>query len=433
MTSSKYCVVFIYDGRNKYSIHSLVAAIESKGLDSTIDICLMKTDEFYRVFTDLLSKYEKVLVALSLMTTQLPSMLSFICDMRDLKRKLNSRILLICGGPHSSGDPVGCLKSLGFDYVFIGEAEDSLIEFLRRFIGNEDLNSVKGVAYLDADGKYVFTGRGRFVNLDEYPPVSIKSKLFNPLELSRGCPYACKYCQVSYIFGINMRHRSPETVIKYCTELFKHGVRDLRFISPNSLAYGGDGTSLNLEELSKLITGLKNLRNIGCRVYLGSFPSEVRPDFINEDSVRLLKEVVSNRRVAIGAQSGSDRVLKELNRGHSVDDVLNAVTLLRKYEFNVDVDFIFGLPIEDLEDMLASLELIRRLVSLGSVRVRAHIYIPLPGTPLFRLGIKPIPEVVRKTLLKYVGRGKVFGEWFKQEELAKEIMRLKELGIIICS
>lgn len=424
----KVALVFIYSDANKYSIHTLIAAVESHSLD--LDKYLVGIDGFNEVFKYVISRYSRVIIALSLMTTQLPRLLNFINYLKELRSKHSDKVLLVGGGPHVSGDPLGSLKSLGFDYIFIGEAENSFTEFLHRLIYGGDVKSVKGVAYLE-DGKYVFTGRAEPADLNSFPPISVKSRLFNPIEISRGCPYACKYCQVSYVFGGLMRHRSIELITKYCRLLINYGVRDLRFISPNSLAYGSDGRSLNFSALSELLGELKKLQDLGGRVYLGTFPSEVRPDFIDREVVRLLKESVNNKRIAIGAQSGSDKVLRDLSRGHGVDEVLNAVKLLREYGFNVDVDFIFGLPVEDLDDMVASVELIRRLLSIGGVRIRAHSYIPLPGTPLFKLGIREVPDLIRRELLKYLGKGLVFGDWLKQEELAREIIKLRDLGIIM--
>ncbi len=424
----KVALVFIYNNVNKYSIHTLIAASESRSLG--LDKYLVGIDEFNELFKYVINRYSEVIIALSLMTTQLPRLLNFINYLKGLRSRYGSKVLLVGGGPHVSGDPLGSLKSLGFDYVFIGEAENSFTEFLHRLIYGGDVKSVKGMAYLE-DDEYVFTGKAEPVDLDLFPPISVESRLFNPIEISRGCPYACKYCQVSYIFGGLMRHRSVESIIKYCRLLINYGVKDLRFISPNSLAYGGDGRSLNFSALSELLGELKKLRNLGGRTYLGTFPSEVRPDFIDREVIKLLKESVSNKRVAIGAQSGSERVLRDLGRGHGVDEVLNAVKLLREYGFNVDVDLIFGLPIEGLDDMMASVELIRRLLSIEGVKVRIHSYIPLPGTPLFKLGVRELPESIKRELLKYLGKGMIFGDWLKQEELAREIIKLKDLGVII--
>ncbi|MEM4906773.1 MAG: TIGR04013 family B12-binding domain/radical SAM domain-containing protein, partial [Sulfolobales archaeon] len=293
-----------------------------------------------------------------------------------------------------------------------------------------DFKDVKGIAYIE-DDKVLIKYDDHVVNLNEFPPISLKYGLFNPIEVSRGCPYACKYCQVSYIFGRLMRHRSLDIVLRYCRELIKRGINDLRFISPNILAYGGSGTKVNFNALAEFVEGIKKLKDLGGRPYLGSFPSEMRPDFIEPDTIKLIKDVVSNRKVSIGIQSGSDRVLKELNRGHTVEDALNAINLLRSYGFVVDADLIVGLPNEDLADSLKTLELIQKLIDLGGVRIHLHHYIPLPGTPLAKYGLRPIPEVVRSKLMRLLGKGVVFGNWLRQEVLAYKIQELRMGGVIL--
>jgi len=426
--SRKYCIAFLYTDLNKYSIHVLIAAIQFKRID--IDVHLINIHDFFNLVNSLLTKYDKVIVGISLMTTQLPDLLSFIWSLRRFKTLNSDRVLIIGGGPHVSGDPLGSLKSLGFDYVFIGEAEESLTEFLGNLINGDDLAKVGGIAYID-DDKLVVKNSPKPVNLDDYPPFPTEGGLFNPIEVSRGCPYACKYCQVSHIFGVVMRHRSTTSIINYCKFLISKGIKDLRFISPNILAYGGDGRKLNYSSVIEFLDSMSRLRNLGGRVYLGTFPSEVRPEFIDRDVVKVLKNCVDNKRIAIGAQSGSDKVLKGLNRGHTVDDVINAVNILREYGFGVDVDFIIGLPIEELTDMYETLGFIRKLISLGNVRVRLHTYLPLPGTPLAKYGIKSIPNTVKKELMKLLGRGVIFGDWLKQEELARKIVELMKEGIIL--
>lgn len=427
-SSRKYCLVIPYVEDNKYSIHVLIAALEVSKID--IDIYLVRMGDFNKVVNFLLTSYGKVIVGISLMTTQLPEMLPFLESLKELKNSLSGRLILVGGGPHVSGDPLGSLKRLGFDFVFIGEAEKSFAEFLTKLLEGLDFKDVKGIAYVE-DDKVLVKYNDCVVNLNEFPPISLRYGLFNPIEVSRGCPYACKYCQVSYIFGRLMRHRSLDIILRYCKELIRKDINDLRFISPNILAYGGSGTEVNFNALAELVEGIKKLKDLGGKPYLGSFPSEMRPDFVESDVIKLIKDVVSNRKVSIGIQSGSDRVLKELNRGHTVEDALNAINLLRSYGFVVDADFIVGLPNEDLTDSLKTLELIQKLIDLGGVRIHLHHYIPLPGTPLAKYELKPIPEVVRSRLMRLLGRGVIFGNWLKQEVLAYKIQELRMCRVIL--
>ncbi|MEM2752156.1 MAG: radical SAM protein, partial [Sulfolobales archaeon] len=144
----------------------------------------------------------------------------------------------------------------------------------------------------------------------------------------------------------------------------------------------------------------------------------------------LIKAYVDNRKLNIGAQTGSDRLLKLLHREHSADDVLNAVTAANKYGFNVDVDYMFGLPWEDSEDLEITMKHIEKIVELGG-RIHCHTFIPLPGTPLSFASPKNIPEFVKNRLIKLMGRGKVWGQWLRQESLAREIALLRESNFIV--
>jgi len=155
----------------------------------------------------------------------------------------------------------------------------------------------------------ITTGRARPVDLDKHDPFPYWRRIINPLEITRGCPYGCLYCQVSYIHGMSYRHRSIEKIVFYVKEMARIGVRDYRFITPDSLSYGL--TKISREPDTGLIEELLSsihsaLRGIGGRVFYGSFPSEVRPEHVNKDVVRVLRKYVNNREIIVGAQSGSN-------------------------------------------------------------------------------------------------------------------------------
>jgi len=93
--------------------------------------------------------------------------------------------VFIAGGPHPSGCPEETLEY--FDYVVIGEGEETLPELVRALEEGGDASGVKGIAYKKG-GKVIFTPKRSDVDLDRYPP--FKPPLFGPIEITRGCPGA---------------------------------------------------------------------------------------------------------------------------------------------------------------------------------------------------------------------------------------------------
>jgi len=428
ISTRKAVLIFGYTKWNKYSVSALLGAIEKEGLDERVRIIISDLRELPKLITsDLRAKYELMIVAISLMSTQLPLFLNLIREITSSARRVGA--LALVGGPHATGDPYGSLLSLGFDIAFLGESEETFTGFLRAIIEGEDPLQVQGIAFWDGE-KVILKGRPRPINLSEYPPFSLKYGLLGPIEISRGCPHACKYCQVSYMFGVRFRHREVNNIIRYALALVKRGLRDIRFISPNSFGYGSDGRSLNIEAMSELVSELQKIRELGGRIYLGTFPSEVRPDFVNENVAKLIRGSVDNKRIIIGAQSGSDRVLKFIGRSHTAEDVLNAVRILRQYGFGVDVDYIFGLPGEGEEDIEETIAHMVKVASMGA-RVHAHVFLPLPGTPFAFEAPGRITPNLRRELFKLLGRGLVYGQWARQELLASEIDRLRKDYTII--
>jgi len=417
-----------YSKENRISYNVLVAALDRDHIDIPIYLVRGGIREVLDNVRRLSEKYRKVVVALSLMTTQLVKILNEIMLLNKIKSKLNN-VISIVGGPHPSGDPCGTLE-LGFDFVFVGEAERSFVEFITKAIENEDIFEVRGIAYKE-DDDYFMTKRPEPIDLNDYPPFPIRRSIYNPIEITRGCPFACRYCQVSYIHGARPRHRTIDNILEYCKHMIKHRRKDIRFISPNSFGYGSiNGKSINHDALTELIERLYYItKREGGKIFFGTFPSEVRPDFVDEEILKVLKGRVANKRIIIGAQSGSDRMLKIIGRGHTKEDILNAVKLVHKYGFKADVDFIFGLPGEDEEDIIQTEKLILKITKVGA-RVHAHTFIPLPGTPFANARPGKVSDRIKQLIYKLTGRGLAYGYWERQEQLADEIYRLRKIGVI---
>ena len=293
----------------------------------------------------------------------------------------------IVGGPHATACPREVASYA--DYVVAGEGEFTLPRLLAHLEDGGE-GPVPGVVTRDAALPV-----DHAVRLDAFPPFSVMKGY---IEISRGCPFGCAFCQTPRIFGSLMRHRSIETISS-----FARRYQDVRLVSPNALAYGSDGRRPRLEKVERLLAGLEG------NVYFGTFPNEVRPEFVTGDALELIGRSCANTRIAFGIQSGSDRVLGKIGRGHTVADGMRAVELCRDHGFTPVVDLMMGFPFETGEDEDATLDLIRWVVRYGHVRL--HAFIPLPGTPLAGTTPRPVSPRAEHLLGRLALAGRLTGSW----------------------
>jgi len=443
-TTGSMALLFYYTRDRRTAYNVLMGALDKEGLDDFIDVILLDGDKINKgnrvsetiaLIERFLQKYEKVIFSVGIFTTEFSRYLDLLRFLTALKRKYEDRLVLVAGGPHPSGDPIGCLM-LGFDIVFVGEAEKAFTDFIKMMLNNEEVmdfrSKIRGVAFVDYEsGQLVYTGRPKHVDLDEYPPFAPKRGLFNSIEITRGCPFGCRFCQVTYLFGAKVRHRSINNILYWVEYLLRNNRRDIRFITPNALSYGScDGLRPNYDVVMELLTEVfKLVRRYRGRVFFGSFPSEVRPEFVDHEIMRFLKDRVDNRRIIIGAQSGSPKMLDVIRRRHSVDDIIRAVDATIKAGFRAEVDFIFGFPQETIHDLNLTLKLINKLVKMGAV-IHGHTFLPLAGSPMGDEDLTPVPAWFKRELARLCSRGKMYGYWEKQEKLSKEIIHLRSKGVI---
>ncbi|MFX1499088.1 MAG: TIGR04013 family B12-binding domain/radical SAM domain-containing protein [Promethearchaeota archaeon] len=413
--------IVFYQKENMYSFNALIAALETEPSLNKVDIFFIRGKEnLIKKLNQLITIYQKVILGVSFFTTQVWKIYQLL---KILKRKFQKKIIFLAGGAHSTGDPIGALK-MGFDLVVVGEGEETLIELILKIKNDENFYSIKGIAFLDQKKELIYTGKRHPINLNDYPPLPITHTKFGAIEITRGCPYTCYFCQTSYMFGTKPRHRNIENICKAVKIMaLNYGKKDVRFISPNAFSYGSiDGKRLKLVKLEELLKKIKEIIYPKGRIFLGSFPSEVRPEHVTNDSLRIVKTYAANDNIVIGAQSGSQRILNLCNRGHSVDDVYNAVQLTIQSGLKANVDFIFGLPYEKEKDIDLTLKVITKLTDIGA-RIHAHSFLPLPQTTFASFNAKKISNKIKKVLQKLSAKGLAYGEWEKQENIAIKISK----------
>ncbi len=107
------------------------------------------------------------------------------------------------------------------------------------------------------------------------------------------------------------RHRSIASVREHLRVIAEiGGSGHVRFVTPTCIAYGSENTSVNLEAVEALLAAVREELGKSRKIYFGTFPSEIRPEHVTPDAMRILARYVDNRSLIIGGQSGSDRVLE---------------------------------------------------------------------------------------------------------------------------
>ncbi len=422
MSTNSIAIVFDIRKKNFYSLASLIATIDEdanlENLDQIITEDLSCND-----IKSLLKKYVRLIIAYSFRTSQLEEIYA---KMKMFYSSLSTdeihRVTFICGGSHPTGDPLTSLK-FGFDFSFIGEAEYSLPFFLKSLLEKEDIYKTPGIAFLENGTSLSSTSRPSPINLDDYPFLSKKRKLYPPLEITRGCAFGCTFCQVPMLFKHRIRHRSPEILIDMVKWMVTEKLNDIRFITPNSFGYMSKSARIvNQEGIMYLLESLRSIKGVR-NIFYGTFPGEVRPETVSEELVTKIKPLIANRRISIGLQSGSNKVLREIRRGHTVEEAVSAIDILLASGYTPMVDIIIGLPGATEDDEEQTIHVIEDLIQKQAT-IRAHVFMPLPGTALEDSIYQPIFPKVRKKLGRLSTIGKIEGNWNQQELYAKRAWKM---------
>ncbi len=405
-------IVFRIKRHNRYSFVALEAALERAGVEATLVRSFRENrDDFLSQLYEFSRIYRKVIVAYSFMSHERKEIIK---EWESLRRIENA--VIVAGG----SDPTGAVKHVlrgGAHFVVFGEGEEAF-PFLIKHITDPYSYPLPAGVYFMKDNKIRGRKREGFPEgWEESFPFPLKNPVFSPIEITRGCPYRCSYCETSLIKGRKPRHKSLEVILEAVRFMGRFKKHDIRFISPNALSYGSpDGKEVDLHKVFSLLDGVKRLLPREGRIFFGSFPSEIRPDFVTDEAVELMKTYCDNKVVVIGAQSGSERVLKLMRRGHGVEDVLVACERLLRKGFLPAVDFIFGLPVEEADDVTKSLDLMEKLAIMGA-RIHAHYFMPLAGSMWAFSKPKAILPEFRRRIELLISKGKLFGQWLHQEKI----------------
>ena len=215
---------------------------------------------------------------------------------------------------------------------------------------------------------------------------NLDSRVSSFLTIQEGCDKFCKFCVVPYTRGPEFS-RSINELVKEAKQLVSNGSKEITLLGQNVNAYQYQGKRLSdlILEIAK-INELKRIR------YTTSHPRDFTEDLIKvHKNCKKLMPLIH-----LPVQSGSNRILRNMNRKHTIEEYLQIYEQLKKANLNIKLssDFIIGYPGESQEDFEKTLELIKKVEFINSY---SFIFSARPGTPSFNL--KKIDDTIAKKRL----------------------------------
>lgn len=195
------------------------------------------------------------------------------------------------------------------------------------------------------------------------------------LAIQEGCNNFCTYCVVPYTRGAEYS-RPIEDVIAEAQSLVKNGCLEINLLGQNVNSYHGEDNQCKERDLAHLLRRLSEIDGLERIRYTTSYPADMTDDLIA--CHRDLKKLMPYLHLPV--QSGSDNILKAMNRRHNSSDYLKVIDKLKSAnpEIGLSSDFIVGFPGETDADFEATLELVKKV---GYIQAFSFKYSRRAGTP----------------------------------------------------
>ena len=251
-------------------------------------------------------------------------------------------------------------------------------------INNIILNLEKNVKSINSINATEFNAIEKFDTLNCVKNSDNKVSSF--LTIQEGCDKFCKFCVVPYTRGAEFS-RSFSELVTETKQLVNNGAREITLLGQNVNAY--DSNSKKLSDLILEISQINELKRIR---YTTSHPTDFTEDLIqaHKNCEKLMPLI------HLPVQSGSNKILENMNRKHTIEEYLEIIEKLKKNKSNIKFssDFIISYPGETEEDFEKTLQLMKKI---GFINSYSFIYSARPGTPAFIL--KKIDETLSKERL----------------------------------
>ena len=383
MTNGKVLLIGAEDEEN-LAIRYLGGVLVSEGHQIKISPC-SRQDQIKLVLEDI-REFQPDLIGVSIAFQSLAKM--FFELIKRIK-KINPTVHITVGGHFPTFEYEKILINIPeIDSVVRFEGEKAITSLIKSILLNVGLSKVPNLVYRENGKIKENSCKNEFPDLDELPfpirsdnPQIRLGENFATLIASRGCFHSsCLYCCIgafhSKKIGCKYALRSPESIANEIFELYnKRKVRLFQFHDDNFMLPNKKDSLRRFKEIKNAI------QNRGININKIAFLIKARPDSIDEKIAEILKElgVVG---VFLGVENASESGLKALIRGSYLNDIKNAIKILKEKEISVTFNLLIFHPSATLEEIKENINFMENYKDFALDFGRAEI---VAGSPLERL------------------------------------------------
>ena len=286
------------------------------------------------------------------------------------KKRLNNikKTLIIVAGCVAQAEGKEIFNRAPYVDIIVGsQSYQNIIFLIKKYLKKKKNNDL-----IDLN----FEPKAKFDNL---PKEKYIKNVSSYLTIQEGCDKFCKFCVVPYTRGPEYS-RSVFEVLNEAKSLVKNGTKEIILLGQNVNAYHGLDPNNKDFNLGKLIYHLEEIRGLKRIRYMTAHPKDMHEDLYNAH--KDVKKLMPFLHLPI--QSGSNKVLKAMNRNYSVEEYLRIIDKVKKSRSDIvfSSDFIVGYPGETERDFQETLNLIDKVKYVQSF---SFIYSPRPGTTAYNL------------------------------------------------
>lgn len=285
----------------------------------------------------------------------------------------------------------------GIDYILTGEPEERGVAFILSLLKKRSVKKIDGIGLKKNKKIYYKPPKKMITDLDKLPfpawelfPFEkywklkyahgpFQTKKYLPLLTSRGCPFNCTFCVIPDINNRKWRSHSANYVVDAMEYYInKLGVNEFHIEDVNPTV-----SDDRIKQICREITRRK--LNV-----IWKFASGTKLETIkNKETIDLLDTAGCNY-ISFSPESGSDSVLKSINKPFNRTHAYNMLNVIKKTRIKTQACFVIGFPLESDQDRVKTFKLMKQLTKAGIDEIAVFIITPVPGSKLFETMHKKI-------------------------------------------